>query len=275
MAGLPWIKVWTVIGNHPKVQRLEKAMGVQDALGLVIRLWCWTADYHPGGDIPKSDTGAMVSAATLQKVSRDREVYVTQALVTAGFLDPLDDGFRVHDWSEMQTAHLDADEKRKAQARERQRKHRASHNVTAVRDVTRDVTRDSVTERESRVDGDKTDTLSLTDEGARARADIIASVGPRPHPQLDATVAALREAGLAPVHPKPDMRAAVEAAIVKVGRDAAVQRIRDAWNPATPHLGWYLSEILGQAKKETGGKAKGKGMATPSKDWTSKEATEF
>lgn len=140
MAGLPWIKVWTEIGNHPKVQRLEKELGVPDALGIVIRLWCWTAAYHPDGDIPDSHVDAMGRAA---KGELDLGVTpVTLGCVTAGFLEPIPGGYRVHDWRDIQEVHVEAAEKRKAQARERQRKFREKHSVTDQRDVTRDVTRD-------------------------------------------------------------------------------------------------------------------------------------
>jgi hypothetical protein len=153
MAGLPWIKVWTVVGRHPKVQRLERELGLRDALGLVVRLWCWTADYHPDGEIPEHDADGMVADA-IGDLAIDaahvthRNARVTQALVTAGFLDPVPGGYRVHDWQDMQTVHVEVEEKRKAQARERQARFRSKRSVTGERDVTRDVTRDSVTEME-------------------------------------------------------------------------------------------------------------------------------
>jgi hypothetical protein len=155
MGGLPWIKVWTVLGRHPKVQRLERELGIPDALGVVVRLWCWTADYHPGGDIPHDHAEGMASVAAGDACPSVCHADVTLALVTAGFLDAIPGAYRVHDWDEMQTTHIEADERRKAQARERQRKHRAKGNVTDERDVTRDVTRDSVTEKEREKEREK------------------------------------------------------------------------------------------------------------------------
>jgi hypothetical protein len=152
MSGLPWIKVWTALPNHPKVQRLERALGVEDALGIVIRLWCWTASYAPEGDIAAADSEAMVRAA-LGNVTRNATV--TEALVTAGILDPIPGGWRVHDWHEAQTVHVEAEEKRRAQARERQARFRSKRSVTEGRDVTRDVTRDSVTEKEKEKETEK------------------------------------------------------------------------------------------------------------------------
>src|SRR5574341_1200960 len=155
MADLPWIKVWTVVTQHPKLKRLERELRIEDALGLVVRLWCWTADYHPDGDIPESDMDGAIAAARgglgheetdgdwKALVTRD----VTRACVTAGFLEQIAGGFRVHDWRDMQVTHVEANERKREQARERQRRfrQRTAHDVT--RDVTRD---DSVMSRTER-----------------------------------------------------------------------------------------------------------------------------
>ena len=148
MSGLPWIKVWTAIGQHPKVQRLERELGIKDALGVVVRLWCWTADYCPSGDIPASDIDVGVKVARGESCRRPVQAMV-DALVTAGLLDALPDGFRVHDWHELQTVHVEAEVKRKALAAERQSRYRERHS-NASRNASRDgdVTHGSVTEKE-------------------------------------------------------------------------------------------------------------------------------
>ena len=182
MAGLPWIKVWTALPNHPKVQRLEKQLCITDALGIVVRLWCWTAAYAPEGEILESDIDGMAAACKAGKVTRD----VTRALVTAGFLEPISGGFRVHDWRDMQTVHVEAQERRKAQARERQARFRAKQSVTGVRDVTRDVTRDSVTEKEK----EKEITTTAPHNGAAPAK----TKKPSRDPSLDALEADLSQA---------------------------------------------------------------------------------
>ena len=149
MSGLPWIKVWTLVARHPKVQRLEKETGLRDALGHVIRLWCWTADFAPDGYISHEQADAMLTFSRAgTPVAKQK---LCHGFVTAGMLDPVPTGYRVHDWHDMQTTHVDAEEKKKLQARERQAKHRA-RNAQVTRDVTRDVTqhetRDSVTQIE-------------------------------------------------------------------------------------------------------------------------------
>lgn len=151
MSGLPWIKVWTAIGSHPKVQRLERELRVKDALGVVIRLWCWTADYAPTGDIPTADLAAAAKAAR-GDACRVPPADIINALVVAGFLDPTDLGARVHDWHEMQTVHVDADEKRKAAAAERQARYRARHG-NASRNASRNA--EGVTEKEKESEKEK------------------------------------------------------------------------------------------------------------------------
>jgi hypothetical protein len=141
MSGLPWIKVAVVLPGHPKLQALEKFLQVEDGLGMLVRLWCWTANYYPDGEIPRSALGGMerVVAADLsitygstmggaiEAGGPPRPGDVTEALVSSGWLDPLTpdgDRYRVHDWSDFQEAHADKAEREKAQIRERVRKFR-------------------------------------------------------------------------------------------------------------------------------------------------------
>jgi hypothetical protein len=148
MAGLPWIKVWTRVTGHPKVQRLERELGIKDALGVVVRLWCWTADYAPDGFIPESE-GPTAARFACGDATRKPPTVVLEAMLTVGLLDRVPGGYRVHDWEEMQTTHVEAEEKRKAQAAERQKRYRERHG-DASRNASRngDVTQSSVTEKE-------------------------------------------------------------------------------------------------------------------------------
>jgi hypothetical protein len=148
MAGLPWIKVWTAVRDHPKVQRLERELGIRDSLGVVVRLWCWTADYHPGGEIPESD-GVTAAKAARGDACRSTPARVLEALCVAGLLDRVPGSLRVHDWEDMQTRHVEADERRRALAAERQSRYRERHG-NASRNASRDgdVTQASVTEKE-------------------------------------------------------------------------------------------------------------------------------
>lgn len=150
MAGLPWIKVWTRVTGHPKVQRLEKELRVKDALGVVVRLWCWTADYAPDGEIPE---GEAMAAAKFARGDACRAALdgMIEALVSVGLLDRIPSGYRVHDWHDMQTVHVEAEEKRRTQAAERQRKYRAKRDGVTHSHALRHASRngDSVTEKET------------------------------------------------------------------------------------------------------------------------------
>jgi hypothetical protein len=162
MAGLPWIKVWTRVAGHPKVQGLEREMGIKDALGVVIRLWAWTADYAPDGEIPEAE--ALNAAKYARGEScRKSPAAVLESLRVVGLLDRIPGGYRVHDWHDMQTVHVEAEEKRKAQAAERQRNWRARHGVT-TRNGSRNELRngDSVTETEKEKETERETEVSET-----------------------------------------------------------------------------------------------------------------
>jgi hypothetical protein len=266
MAGLPWIKVWTAIGAHPKVQRLEKELGLKDALGMVVRLWCWTADYCPSGDIPEAD-GPSAAKAARGDACRKSPEDVLRAMVTSDLLDRTPEGFRVHDWHDMQTIHVDAEEKRKSQARDRQAAYRARHGigvkVTPVgpRDVTRDVTRDSVTEREREKETEKEATtpprIDMRAEGAAARLaitnglqskdEVLATKYPRTAQLIDACHAVKCQALWST---DSATRAVVESAIGDQAIDAAmVERVTvDIAETGKPWLGHHVAVIRGKTK---------------------------
>ncbi len=145
MAGLPWIKVEVALPNHPKIERLEAELGIADGLGLVVRLWCWTAAYYPDGRIPKASSVTMARNA-LRGLGEDdgsgndpvTPAACVTALVRAELLDAEGDAFRVHDWDDYHAAHAD----KAAKNRERQARFREKRRTLASRDsdVTRDVT---------------------------------------------------------------------------------------------------------------------------------------
>ena len=151
MSRLPWIKVAVVLPGHPKLQALEKRLGLEDALGVMCRLWCWAATYDPTGEFPATACGGMekVALGPCNAVTVEGVTSVTGALVDAGWLDPLDGGerYRVHDWDEFQSAHADKAERERAQVRERVRKLRnRKRNAIQALPVTVAVTRyESVT----------------------------------------------------------------------------------------------------------------------------------
>jgi hypothetical protein len=282
MAGLPWIKVWTVVGKHPKVQRLEKDLHVPDALGIVVRLWCWTADYCPDGEIPEGSIGAAMVAAR-GDATRKRGDDVLSSLVSSGFLDRTPDGFRVHDWDEMQTNHVEAVEHRREQNRARQAAYRkrkeeeqAARNAPVTRDVTRDVT-DRVTPSNA---GDKRREDETRQEERESNAPPHRKGGlpsrhelhDKAHPLSAKLLGWLGERGIALGHAdKPNARAATEANVARDGVDVVGERVRLAYasNPM-PTLGWYLDAMAAPQTKAR--PLDPRAPAAPSTDWTDTRA---
>lgn len=136
MAGLPWFKVWSRVVGHPKIQWLERELKLKDGLGVAVRLWAWTADYAPDGEIPEAEAPTVAKFAR-GDATKAKPSVVLDALTRVGLLEPVPGGFRVHDWDEMQTAHVDAEEKRRAQAAVRQARYRERHG-NALRSALRD-----------------------------------------------------------------------------------------------------------------------------------------
>ena len=181
MAGLPWIKVWTAVPSHPKVQRLERELGLKDGLGVVIRLWCWTADYAPDGDFPEEDGHPAARAARGEATRRTLDA-VLESLVNVGLLDRIPGGYRVHDWHDMQTVHVEAEAKRRAQAAERQRAWRERHGVT-TRNGLRNALRngDSVTEKEREKEREReTETDRTVSLNSRSSTALLGGAGGKP-----------------------------------------------------------------------------------------------
>lgn len=283
MAGLPWIKVWTAIASHPKVQRLERELGIEDALGVVVRLWCWTADYHPDGEIPESDAAAlerfMLCDLTLPE-SVTRNAPVTLACVTCGLLDSIPGGFRVHDWHEMQTVHVEAEERRRVQARERQARFRSRRNVTGERDVTRDVTRDSVTEKEKekekeiREERSTRASLSAFEQGARDRAEPLPPASAE-YPDLAALLEAVQAFGGVQLTWPRDRTVRGS-----MNSDATHAREAGRWDEVVgavvqahgedphPSAGWYARALHRAARVAAPGRVNGKGLELPA-EWVS------
>lgn len=300
MAGLPWIKVWTAIGQHPKVQRLERELGIKDALGVVVRLWCWTADYHPDGEIPEAHglDGAKVARGD---ACRRTPADVLAILVSCSLLDRVPDGYRVHDWQDMQTVHVDAEEKRKALAAERQARYRERHGVVtdgngtrngtrnASRNALRDgyVTHPGVTEREREKEIEKIVSVGERDScsappplvnAEQVERDTARRLGTehgglptqdelreKRHPRAASLLAACRLADCPAGWPKSSAGChELEMAIGDQPLDAVLPRVLAAVkDTGRLTLGWHTDAIRGKPQE----KANPKAMAPPSTDW--------
>lgn len=120
---MSWFKVDDGFWSHPKVLTMST-----DATSLWVRAGAYSCQHLTDGFI----------ASELLTVLGDRES--AQELVDTGLWLDADGGFLFHDWGEYQET-SEAVKQRRAQARERQRRARASRENR--KDVTGDVTRDS------------------------------------------------------------------------------------------------------------------------------------
>jgi len=266
MAGLPWIKVWTRVTGHPKIQRLERAMRIKDALGVVVRLWAWTADYAPGGDIPEAEIGTAARFAR-GDASRLPVPDVLSALISVGLLDRIPEGYRVHDWQDMQTVHVEAEEKRRAQAAERQRAYRARHGPVTPRNAPRNalpgvtVTGEIETEKETEKETETTPlALSPTDSPPSPVLVSLPCVGSG---GKDYGVTAAQVASWRGDFPGVD----VEAEVRKARAWLEANPTRRKTTRGTPR---FLVSWLGRAQNERGNGAiaPSRGPQPVGKDWT-------
>lgn len=130
---LPWFKVTSALVHHPKLMDLEDRLPL-DPLGVVIRVWAFTASYYPDGLIPERAINRL-GAEAIRGAEPEKEVTVTDAvtaLVEAGFLERKTNGLKVHDWDYEQGAHQEAAEKN----RERQRRFKEKKRLANVTGVT-------------------------------------------------------------------------------------------------------------------------------------------
>ena len=96
-----WIPIWLGLARHRKTQRLALAAGVtlNEAVGMLVRLWAWAAEFAPDGalDLTDAEIGQLLDAP-----ARRRGLLVP-ALVDAGFLT---EDRQLHDWADWTGAHL-------------------------------------------------------------------------------------------------------------------------------------------------------------------------
>lgn len=98
-----WFRVDVGMIRHRKIRRLAARLSITriEAVGLVASVWSYTAEYQADGRLTAEDVeGALDQAG----VDVARTPQYTEALVEAGWLEPMDGGWRVHDWEEHQSA---------------------------------------------------------------------------------------------------------------------------------------------------------------------------
>lgn len=93
---MAWIESHQTLKDHPKVSGLSAAMSWESdlAIGRLHRLWWWTLDYAPDGDLQKYNDAQIASGMGVAISDSKRLV---ETLVEARWLDR-EPYFRVHDW---------------------------------------------------------------------------------------------------------------------------------------------------------------------------------
>ncbi len=95
---MAWIELHQTIWTHRKTLVLAAELGIEPDLAVarVVRLWCWSLDNCPDGDLSALPAAVLAAGANW---TGDPAVLV-DALLRAGFLDRQDERLLLHDWWE-------------------------------------------------------------------------------------------------------------------------------------------------------------------------------
>jgi hypothetical protein len=102
---MAWIESHQALGHHPKTLRLAAELGcsLPTAVGHLQYLWWWSLDYAPDGVLKPGSEATVARACEW----RGRVERFWKALVSAGFVEPLDGGAQIHDWREYAGRYID------------------------------------------------------------------------------------------------------------------------------------------------------------------------
>ena len=137
---VPWFRVESSMVTHPKVYKLAELLKIKQAgvkpnviaAGLIVGVWSWATQNAPSGEL----TGvAQVAVAEAAGWTKKPHVFFN-AMIEAGFIDREGDELWLHDWINYAQKMAEQDEKKKADAAERVRKHREAKRRAASVTVT-------------------------------------------------------------------------------------------------------------------------------------------
>lgn len=118
---MAWIELHQGLGQHHKVRRLKRTLGIglAQVIGHMALLWTWALDAAPDGDLTAFDA---IDIAEQAEWDGDALAFVA-ALVSAGLLDQTEDErLVIHDWMEyagrlVEKRKTDAERKRMSRGR--------------------------------------------------------------------------------------------------------------------------------------------------------------
>jgi hypothetical protein len=288
MAGLPWIPLATDFPDSRKALALGVALSDPLAWAYVVRLWTWCAKNAADGRIEGPDSVAVLEHAACWKGSPGAFAEAA-SLPHVRLLDITERGFAIHDWHEHCGAHVEKREK----DRERMKRARNANRSRTVREQNAHVRGEREREKEientylvgeaylcsastsappaKSVEQIERDTARRLGSEARAGLPTQDELRSEKYPKTASVLAQLEALSCPGGWPtKSDTCAAVEAAIGSQSPASVAFRVRDAIKASgKPWLGHHLPEIRGVSAP------KAKGMASPSTDWTSEEATKL
>lgn len=263
---LDWIPLDVSFPRGRKAVALGIATSTPLAWAYVVQLWAWAAENARNGEVTGPDSVAVLEHAA-GWTGAPGVLVECMALPHIALLDPLSNGFKIHDWEKHTGKHIVSAQSKAETNAQKQAEWRLRNQLR-----NQGVTEECPPKKEK----EKENLLTTHTLGADARkagqeaAAAIAADAPGTAPLANAVIKILRGAGRNALHASPEARAAVESAIGGVTPEVAAQRIAAAWNPAKPWLTFYLEAITGRTNKPTTQK---RGMAPPSTDFTSPEAT--
>jgi hypothetical protein len=265
MAGLPWIPLETRFPTGEHAIALGVALQNPMAWAHVVRLWAWAASNRADGRF--EGPAAVATIETAAGWSGSPGAFAeAMSLRHIGLLDVTERGFYIHNWHIHCGAHIE----KRVKDRVRKRNGKSKGTPRKLRGTSVEEFGNSAQERERERETDTTTHTQGAVDFRKAGAEAAAAVvSPGPAPLADSVLKILRAYGKNAMHASPEARASVESAIYGATPEIAASRIAAAWNPAKPWLTFYLEAITGQTKT----KATRKGMAPPSTDFTSPEAT--
>lgn len=253
MEGPLWFRVKAGLPGSDGARVLERRLEVERAWSYAYSLWDWFVEKHPEGQLVGPDAAYLIARGAGWQGDADR---FCSAMVAAGYLAEITEGFRVRGWEEWAGYHLNVRAKgaeRKAAERKRKPPKRTSRGRSKGSHA--DV---SVTSSGQGVglpcDPSPLSSLSsaVASEGVQGeaaappkppRSRLVSPFGDAdPYPQTSAVLAALFDRGTDAAPPSEKSAPRVEAAIVAVGIPTAVERLAvvyanpEAQRPLTYHI---------------------------------------
>jgi hypothetical protein len=190
-AGLDWLKVSVDLADHKKSLHLAALLNEPLAFAYLIRLWSWCGKGNAmdgiirgmSAECPRNVRGMSADVPWNVLVEsavawRGDSGQLADALVTAGWLDPIEGGVKVHDWDEHAGAFIQKAEKERA----RKRAKRNGNPPRNVRGMSAECPRTRLQERERERERERKEDLSAVADATAPVADLCHAVDSSPGP---------------------------------------------------------------------------------------------